>query len=346
MCLGLLIALTCAAGSGQVAPDTFSSDDDLIVGARAIVIGRVVSLACRLDPEEDRIFTYVTVRVEENLKGEIGSRRIVLKEEGGEVEGQGSIIIGTPQFSIGERVFLYLDTWPDGSLRVHQMSFGKLSVIQSLEGRQTVVRSDPGCSAILKRTRRHNHSSGSPPANAELWDYTRVVQARLNALTGRSQAFLLQHYRDVPMLGQPREYERAVSRGEVHPQFKLLYPVKSVRWFEPDNNQPITFYINPESAPNPQVVEDVGSALIAWSNVEGCNLRLVNGGARNVCSTERTVNAISFNNCDGRFSPSADCSRVIALGGLRWTSEATRQVNGQSYVRRIWIHIVQSLFGL
>jgi len=134
------------------------------------------------------------------------------------------------------------------------------------------------------------------------------------------------------MLAIPREYERGLSNGEVHPLFKLLYPVKSVRWFEPDNNQPIVFYINPEGAPNPQVIEDVGAAMTAWSDLPGCTLRVVNGGARGVCSTQRTVSSITFNNCDGRFAPSDDCSRVIALGGLRWTSEETRHVNGQAYV--------------
>jgi len=332
-CLALSIAVVGGTRTARVPTEDSSSDDDLIVGARAIVIGRVLATACRLDTDEDRIFTYVTLRVEETLKGEISTRRIVLKEEGGEVEGQGSVIFGTPQFSRGERVFVYLDTRLDGSLRVHQMSFGKLSVIEDLDnGRQTVVRSKPGCGALVKRAARHTHSFDSPSDSAELSDYIRVVRARLEANSARSQAFQLEHYREVPMLAQPHEYERATSKGEVHPQFKLLYPVKSVRWFETDNNQPIVFYINPEGAPNPQVVDDVGAAMIAWSNVAGCTLRLVNGGARNVCSTQRTVNAISFNNCDGRFSPSADCSRVIALGGLKWTSEETRQVNGQSYV--------------
>ena len=331
-CLGLLLAVTSGAHTGRVATDDFSGDDDLIVGARAIVLGRVVSIGCRLDSDQDRIFTYVTLRVQETLKGEITSRRIVLKEEGGEVGGQGSVIFGTPQFSRGERVFLYLDTWPDGSLRVHEMSFGKLSIETVDGGGATVVRSEPGCGAIINRAPRHARSFNPPADRTELSHYTRVVRARLAANSARSQAFQTEHYREVPMLAEPRDYSEAATRGEVHPQFKLLYPVKSVRWFEPDNNQPIVFYINPEGAPNPQAVEDVGAAMSAWSNVTGCTLRLVNGGSRSVCSTQRTVNAISFNNCDGRFSPTADCSRVIALGGLRWTSDETRYVNGQGYV--------------
>ena len=333
MCLGLFVALTSGTLANRTASGLSFSDDDLIVGARAIVTGRVLSTACRLDSDDDRIFTYIKIRVAQTLKGDIGSRDIVLKEEGGEAEGQGSMIFGTPSFSVGERVFLYLDTWPDGSLRVHQMSFGKLSVVDSGGGRETLVRAEQSCGAMLERMRHHPHSVDSPSDSPDFLEYTRVVQTRLEALANRSRAFQLEHYSDVRLLHEPPEYQEAIARREIHPQFNLLYPETSVRWFEPDNHQPITFYINPEGAPNAQVIENVDAALTAWSNVEGSALRLVNGGPRNVCSTQRTVNVIAFNNCDGRFAPSAaDCSRIIALGGLRWTSGVTRLVNGQTYV--------------
>jgi len=306
----------------------FTSDDDLIVGARAIVIGRVLALGSRLDSDEDRIFTYVTVAIEETLKGEINSSRIVLKEEGGEVDGQGSTIFGMPQFSRGERVLLYLETRPDGSLRVHQMAFGKLSIVDDASsGRQLVVPSEPVCGSSYRTP--FNQSRPSP---FELSDYRNMLRSRLEANIERSRAFQTAQYGDSRILSEPREYQKAKSSGEIRPQFKLLFPIKSVRWFEPDRGQPIVFYVNPESAPNPQVVDDVGAAIKAWSDVNDCTLRLENGGLSPVCSTQRTSNAISFNNCDGRFQPTPDCSRIIALGGLRWTSDQVSQVNGQSYV--------------
>ena len=329
--LGLFIYLLSGNGSHHAAADSNSPDDDLIIGARAIVIGRILAASCRLDPADDRIFTYITVNIEQTLKGEIESSHIVLKEEGGEVGGQGSVIFGAPRFSVGERVFLYLDTWPDGSFRVHQMSFGKLSIIEGCDGRQKVIRSEAACSATLERRRRRSLALASAAVNG-FTDYVQLVRARLEANSLRSQAFQRKHYRSAPMLNEPPEYERAARNRELHPQFKLLFPETSVRWFQPDNNLPVVFYINPEGAPNPQVVDDVGLAISTWSNASGSTLRVVNGGPRAVCSNARNLNAISFNNCDGRFAPSAECARVIALGGLRWTSDDTRQVNGQSYV--------------
>lgn len=332
-CLASLLALASSAGTERARATSFTADDDLITGARAIVIGRVVSLACRLDVEQDRVFTYVTLDVEETLKGNTNTGQIVLKEEGGEVAGQGSVIFGAPQFARGERVLLYLDTRRDGSLRVHQFSFGKLTIMEDTAGGEPmVVRADAVCGAVINQAALH-HSHATTASPVTLSDYRRMVRARLAANWERAQAFEAANYTDVPLLARPREYDRAVRRGEMHPQFTLLYPVKSVRWFEPDSNQPVIFFVNPEAAPNPQVLDDVGAAMSVWTNVAGCKLRIVNGGATNACPTQRTLSAITFNNCDQRFSPSPEQGRIIALGGLKWTSEQTKEVNGQTYVK-------------
>ncbi|HKP11820.1 MAG TPA: hypothetical protein VJZ91_06900, partial [Blastocatellia bacterium] len=318
-CMASFIALASSAGTGRGAAARFTADDDLITGARAIVVGRVLSLACRLDAEQDRIFTYVTLDVEETLKGEINARYIVLKEEGGEVGGQGSIIFGAPQFARGERVLLYLDTRRDGSLRVHQLAFGKLTVVEDPAGGEpTVLRADSVCGAVVTQAALR-HSLAAADDHMTLADYRHMVRARLAANWERAQAFEAAHYAAVPLLARPGEYDRAVRGGEMQPLFTLLYPLKSVRWFEPDSNQPVVFYINPDAAPNPQVLEDVGAAMSAWTNVAGCKLRVVNGGATNACPTQRTLSAITFNNCDQRFSPSTEQGRYIALGGLKWT---------------------------
>ncbi|HEY9233089.1 MAG TPA: hypothetical protein VIS78_13120, partial [Blastocatellia bacterium] len=295
-CLALLIALASSARTERRAANLFTDDDDMIIGARAIVIGQVRSLACRLDAEQDRVFTYVTLDVEETLKGAIRERRIVFKEEGGEVAGQGGFIYGTPQFTRGERVLLYLDTWRDGSLRVHQMSFGKLTIAEdAASGEPIIVRADPGCEAMMAAAAQHHQSRATAIDHLRLGDYRRVIKARLAANREPAEAFEAANYTSVPCLAEPREYAGAIARGEMRPQFTLLYPVKSVRWFEPDTNQPVVFYINPDLAPNSQAIDDVGAAMTAWSNIAGCSLRLVNGGGRNVCPVQRNLNAFTFN---------------------------------------------------
>ena len=59
------------------------SDDDLNIGARAIVRGKVVSIESAADETNNRIYTYITVKGQEVIKGQITERRIVIKEMGG-----------------------------------------------------------------------------------------------------------------------------------------------------------------------------------------------------------------------------------------------------------------------
>src|SRR5262245_62736834 len=75
------------------------------------------------------------------LKGQISSKRIVLKELGGVVGDHGTLFYGVPTFAVGEEVLVYLDTREDGSLRVHQMFLGKFSITPDPEsGQLRVVR--------------------------------------------------------------------------------------------------------------------------------------------------------------------------------------------------------------
>src|SRR5205085_5208421 len=123
----LLMVLAVCAETASATTVIIPADDDMIVGARAIVRGRVLAITCDFDLQ-GRIYTYVTLRVNEVLKGRITARRIVLKEPGGQVGLQGSLVFGAPQFKPDEEVLLYLDTWNDGSLRVHQMFLGKFAI--------------------------------------------------------------------------------------------------------------------------------------------------------------------------------------------------------------------------
>src|SRR5262245_42416550 len=123
-------------------------DESILVGARAVVRGTVLSSVCRDDESNQRVFTYTKLRVEEVYKGPISEDESVLKEEGGESGRIGERVSGTPTFSVGERVIISLDTWPDGSLRVYQMFLGKLSIKRDRESGNEVVVPDTADSDV------------------------------------------------------------------------------------------------------------------------------------------------------------------------------------------------------
>src|SRR5438034_2443862 len=101
-----ICAVVCCAARAQASAFTIPTDDDLVIGARAIVRGRVLSVSCQLDDQTGRVFTYVRLRVREVLKGQISDREIVLKEQGGQTGNRGSVIFGTPGFEKGESALL------------------------------------------------------------------------------------------------------------------------------------------------------------------------------------------------------------------------------------------------
>ncbi|MGA9770240.1 MAG: putative Ig domain-containing protein [Blastocatellia bacterium] len=331
-----LVTFACLLSAVQIASATsviIPPDDDLIIGARAIVRAKVLSVSSSLDPQ-DQIYTYITLRVREVLKGHITDHRIVIKERGGQVGFQGTTIFGAPEFRPGEEVLLYLDTRNDGSLRVHQMFLGKFTIVADPQtGRRLVVRDGPDANVVVLNAQPHaDHLRGAITDRMELSAYTRMIKRRLAANSERAVAFEQAHYTGVSVLASPPEYSRSEysrSGRRFQPQFTFITN-PPVRWFEPDDGEPVVFTVNMDGAPNPQVLDDITAAMNAWSNVAGCSLRVIAGGTGDVCYA-RDLNSMVFNNCDSQFSPTPFCAGVLAIGGVSWNASQTKVVNGTTF---------------
>src|SRR5207248_11679650 len=105
------------------------TDDDLATQAVAVVLGRVTALQSHLDATHGRIFTDVTLAVDEVIAGPSLPPTVTLREPGGRIGTVLSWIEGSPEFVRGERVLVYLAVSRDGTLRVLQLYQGKLSVM-------------------------------------------------------------------------------------------------------------------------------------------------------------------------------------------------------------------------
>jgi hypothetical protein len=325
--LVLLAALVVFAETASATTVIIPADDDLMIGARAIVRGRVISVTCAFDDQQGRIYTYITLRVNEVIKGRITSRRIVLKEPGGQVGLQGSMIFGTPQFRRDEQVLLYLDTWNDGSLRVHQMFLGKFIITRAASGQQVVTRDGPDQNVVVEDVAHADGSHGPATNRMELAAYTAMLRARLTINHERARAFEQAHYANVALLTEPPGYSRAAAGG-VHAEFNFITN-PPVRWFEPDSGLPVAFNVNLDGAPA-GTIDDLTAALNAWSTVPGCALRALVGNTGNYCYAPDT-NTITFNNCDGQFAPTPGCASILAIGGLNWDSSQRKVVNGVTF---------------
>ena len=336
----LLFVLLSAAQFTLATTVIIPFDDDMIIGARAIVTGKVIAIKSGFDEQHSRIFTYITVKVREVLKGQINERRIVLKELGGQVGDDISVVYGNPRFKRGEKVLLYLDTWADGSLRTHQMFLGKFNIVTDpVTGQEMAVRSSPDENTAVLQQQVHG-ASGQSTERQKLSAYTRMVRNRLAANWDRSVRFEADHYVNVPVLAEPGEYRSIAANRDIDPQFTFLGPF---RFFEPDGGQPVVLSLNPNPSFDqgvPQVVlnaADVAAAGNAWSNVTGSALTVTYNGTMNDCYTGTGAPGIHVisNNCDGRNSPTSGCASILAWGGVSQTGFQTRTINGTTFRQTI-----------
>src|SRR5262249_39366122 len=156
----------------------------------------------------------------------------------------------------GERVILFLDTRPDGSLRVHEMFLGKFSIVEDPKtGKLVAARSAPFAHIDLLDKDTHSASDKTYTDQMELSAYIRMIRNKVAANEEQSQQFEQTYYTGVPMLARPSEFDGKNGRGELQPQFTLIAPSTPPRWFEPDSGQPVVFYINQDQAPNPQIFD-------------------------------------------------------------------------------------------
>ena len=317
------------------------SDEELVIGSRAIVRGKVLHTFSGYDLQRQAIFTYTTLRLSRVLKGEDllnPTGEIVIKEPGGITGNLGSDIFGVPKFTAGEDVLLYLDTWPDGSLRVYQWFLGKFRISTNpLTGRESISRESAESGVSIRGRSTMGASTDQSDLNTYLARLTTLVQN----LTAQSASHVQTYFADTALSRVPSEFARMEADFR-SPNFTIINSYQPQRWFEPDNGLPVTFRINPLQMPNTRLPEDVQAAMDVWSNISNSSLRLRLGETTTTCglSSIDGVNTISFNNCDGysSFSPPVrgGCAGVIAAASISNFDVTQRKtVGGIAFYRAI-----------
>lgn len=331
--LGLLL-VGFSHGEALATTVVVPGDREMVISARAIITGRVTDIRTGVDPGSDVVFTYVRLEVSDVLKGQVSDSEIVLKQPGGETFDKGTIIFGMPRYEIGQEVLLYLDTWMDGSLRVHQWFLGKFNVVREhTSGRLLLAREEPDENVQMMASPRAISTN-----IAELEDYKGMVRGMVGANRKRIEEFEREHYSGVPVLARPPEFDSLQQGGQFVPLWANANPSSPIRWFEPDSNKPVVFLINTQGSFHSQAVEDLVAAMNTWSTASGTSMRVINGGSTSGCGLTSAdgKNTISFTNCDGYFSRSDGDSGILASAGIiRYTPSEAKTVNGTRYFKAI-----------
>jgi hypothetical protein len=110
------------------------STEELTVLSEFVVEGTVTDVEARWRDDHKFVYTYVTIEVEEVMKGRLGESTIVLEELGGTANGVTATVEGVPVFEAGERVIVFLDVVED-AYRCHGFAQGKFTVQDARGGR-------------------------------------------------------------------------------------------------------------------------------------------------------------------------------------------------------------------
>ena len=139
---GLLVLAL--AGMPEASTVRFLPLDQMAVRANQIFTGEVIGIASQVNARRTGIFTFVTIEVDEYLKG--GRRSVLtLRFLGGEAEGYRLTVPGSPEFHLGEEVLVFSDGGAGRIPTVLGMAAGKFTLQRDpVTGERVLERSLEG----------------------------------------------------------------------------------------------------------------------------------------------------------------------------------------------------------
>ena len=102
--------------------------EDLVQQADVIVEGKVTAMNAEWNADRSRIFTRVTVSVNQQIKGSTSERVVTVSVPGGEIDGIGELYSHTARFAKDEQVVVFAARDSQGQLHVVGGDEGKATV--------------------------------------------------------------------------------------------------------------------------------------------------------------------------------------------------------------------------
>jgi hypothetical protein len=316
--LGLVVLATLAGARASDASLVTRMDADTLVRLSAVVVrGDVESVSAALD-ERGAIETWVTLRVEESLKGAGTRSRIAVSLPGGTWGDRVTRVFGAPRFEPGERVVVFAALTKRRTLTVTGLFQGKFRIEETGAGEEEAAQ-DAGTGAKVAGGGGGRWREPLPAFLARVRDLVR--------------------HRPSPDLPDTVVAEApAGADSGASPSFTLLNPVLPLRWFEPDDGQKVMLRFNAASSPVPAATARAGfvNALKTWTDVVGASVVAADGGdTTQVCRVFFDGSVISHGDpCDQMPAfDSVNCAGVLAITGVSGFTLDTRTVNGVGFLR-------------
>lgn len=124
----VLLGMVVAASGSLYSQLSVRATDDMTRQADVVAVGRVVALKSEWNQDRTRIYTKVTLSVNEYLKGDGQGGQLTIMTLGGEVDGIGELYTHTPTFRENEEVIVFARKEGTNRYRVSGGVKGKLLV--------------------------------------------------------------------------------------------------------------------------------------------------------------------------------------------------------------------------
>jgi hypothetical protein len=343
----LAIAPAFASVSIYVPPEQLARTADLVVEAT------VERTASGFDPVQGTLSTYVTLRVGRVHRGPNDLRRLVIREAGGRHGDRVHAVDAVPDYTAGERVLVFLEAAPDGSLRTAGMFYGKfriddagpgaLEAVRDLEGQGTILRgpmhrverialSDLESTVATAIPRRLARMAGS--ARAPRFDSTvrqsppeagwTLVPAAFDRLVWEDVVEIPDGSGLAESVGSTpiRELAAGSSASGSGTDFIAADPAAPARWAQADSGTPVTFHLQQGNDPlgnGAAAVAEVRRAMAAWTSVPESRLALQAGNTNfNYMGTYGASPAVSYSGVNVVLfgDPYGDISDPVNCGGV------------------------------
>jgi PKD repeat protein len=284
----LLLAVALPAGATTIVEPT---DDQLIDRSELIAVGSVVSSAPRL--AGGSIWTDTEISVERTFRGAATSR-VTVRELGGTLGDRATIAFGSPTFSTGERVLLFLDRRDDGTWSTIDLFIGKFIERRTLDGESVWYR----------------------PASVR---GTHTLAAAANSSEARHPRGF-EDYIDASVTGAPRSRNYFVDEPRyakaLGADFALLSDPLVYRWFAFDEGRTVSWVSYGRQRGYEQGgLPEIQTALASWSGFADANIRLAYSGAVDAAPRGLAefdgINAIIFNDLHNEITGSWNGSSGI-----------------------------------
>jgi hypothetical protein len=276
----------------------------MIPEVSAAVTGEVTTITSFWDLTRQQIYTHITIKLQEVIKGQFSQTEIVIEQPGGQLANQSAWLKGSPEFYRGEKVFLLLNNDGRGVWHTAHLRLGKF----------TITETNPQAANLVTTTGTDQTRQISPKELAKLRQLIATTRTNSNP-TAQT------HVPSEPNFS-------AIANAQSLEAFTL----KNMRFFEPDTDQPVSFAVNSQNAPiSGGGLAETNRAMSAW-NRAGSRLRLANAGVTTSCGPLMDgQSTISFGPCPMMMDPPMSDNQGVISTVMIVAGGRMRQFNGVTF---------------